>query len=113
MGTRVAGDLKETDFQEQSQGLCGRRLPLIGKKRIEREDRGMITGQPVAPAYVHCLHDIERDTGHEGFFRGNREPELVHQSYDFYFEGLCCLLCPVEQVYEKFPDHCFVSVRYT
>jgi hypothetical protein len=30
----------------------------------------------------------------------------VHHCYDFCFEGLCCLLCPVEQVYEKFPDHC-------
>jgi hypothetical protein len=29
----------------------------------------------------------------------------VHHRYDFYFEGLCCLLCPVEQVFKKFPDH--------
>jgi len=32
----------------------------------------VVAGQPVTPAYVHCLHDVEMDTGHEGFFRRNR-----------------------------------------
>ena len=73
----------------------------------------MVAGETVALADVHCLHDVERDTGPEGFFRRNREQELVHQSYDFCFEGLCCLLCPVEQVNEKFPDHRYVSVRHS
>jgi hypothetical protein len=63
----------------------------------------MVAGHPVAPAYVHCLHDVESDTGQEGFLCNNRELDLVHQSYDFCLEGLCSLLCPVEQVYEKIP----------
>ena len=73
----------------------------------------MVARQPVAPACVHCLHDVERDTGQEYFFRRNREPELVYQSDDFCFEGFCRLLCPVKQVYEKFPDHRYVSVRHS
>ena len=69
--------------------------------------------KPVAPAYVHCLHDAGRDTGQECFLCNNRGVGVVHQSDDFYFEGLCCLLCPVEQVYEKFPDHCYGTVRHS
>ena len=73
----------------------------------------MVACQPVAPAYVHCLNDFERDTRQECFLCNNRELELVQQSYDFCFEVLCCLLCPVEQVYEKFPDHRHSSVRHS
>lgn len=66
----------------------------------------MVARQPVSPAYVHCMHDVERGTGQEGSFRRNREQDRVNHSYDFCLEGLCCLLCPVEQVFKKFPDHC-------
>jgi len=103
--TWTAGDLSGSQNHGLVQSPEFRRLLTISKKGVEREDRGVVAGQPVAPAYVHCMHDFERDTGHEGFFRSNREQELVYQSYDFCFKGLCCLLCPVEQVYKKFPDH--------
>ena len=80
-----------------------RRVLTIGKKRIEREDRGVVAREPVAPAHVHCMHDVERDTGHGGFFRSNRAQEIMREDHDFCFHGLSCLLCPVEQVYEKSP----------
>ena len=73
----------------------------------------MVARQPVAPAYVHCMYDAGRDTGQEGFLCCNQGQELVHQGYDLSFEGFCCLLCPVEQVYEKFPDHYYGTVRYS
>lgn len=29
----------------------------------------------------------------------------MRQSTELCFDGVCCLLCPVEQVYEEFLDH--------
>ncbi len=60
-----------------------RRLLTIRKKGIEREDRGMVAGQPVTPAYVHYLHDVERDTGQECFLCNNRELELCTKAMTF------------------------------
>ena len=53
------------------------------QKSIEGEDRGMVAGQPVAPAHVHCLHDVERDTGQEGFFCSNRAGVLCTRAMTF------------------------------